>query len=139
MSTINVNGIDLELDLLDADVMEKYSAAVYKSKKEIEKTGETDGDEESVLLSLADNMRKQCRIVEEAFADVFGEETTKKCFPRKNHHGDHLEAYALFCSMMKDAEQKVRNIDQKYTGQRLNRQQRRAQNKGKQNKGNYNK
>lgn len=66
MATIKVLDTELELDLLDADELEKVDAALQA----------VEGDaQQDPALSQADNMRKQVGAVRKAFDTIFGEGT----------------------------------------------------------------
>ena len=70
MATIKVLDTELDLDLLDADELEKVDAALQA----------VEGDaQQDPALSQADNMRKQVGAVRKAFDTIFGEGTAHGC------------------------------------------------------------
>ena len=76
MATIKVLDTELELDLLDADELEKVDAAIQA----------VEGDaQQDPALSQADNMRKQVGAVRKAFDTIFGEGTGLRVMGEKNH------------------------------------------------------
>lgn len=124
MGVININGIDLELDLMDADVMEKFESLCTEIANKIQEPTQYDG------LSSAESMRKQCKYVDRFFDDLFGEGTAKAVFGGKCRLDDHLEAFALVTSQRKALNEQLQSISNKYGVNRLqNREQRRAKQK----------
>ncbi len=123
MSAITVNGITLELDLLDADVMERFETAVTDAATKVAEKTQYQG------LSNADALRKQCKIIEGAFDALFGDGTSARLFNGKAHLGEHMDAFGQLSSMAQDANKEVSAISEKYSAARiagLNREQRRA-------------
>ena len=87
MATIKVLDTELELDLLDADELEKVDAAIQA----------VEGDaQQDPALSQADNMRKQVGAVRKAFDTIFGEGTGLRVMGEKNHLGVALTAFAQY-------------------------------------------
>lgn len=87
MSTINVNGVELEFDTLDVDTMASYEKALAK----IDKVDET----ALKGLTPSENIRKQCRAIFDFFNDLFGEGTDKRLFGEKTNIGICLDAFDL--------------------------------------------
>lgn len=130
MSKVTINGVELELDLMDADVVEEFDNLNAEIAAEIKNPEHYEG------LSNADCMRVQCRMIESYFDRLFGEGTADRIFPKHNNLGDRLEAFGQTVSMSKEQGSIIKSMTEKYTGQRVqNRQQRRAeQRKGGKNK-----
>lgn len=136
MSTITINGIDLELDLLDADVLEKYEHLNEEIVKKIQEPTQYEG------ISTADGMRKQCRYVDEFFDKLFGAGTAQQVFGGGNNLGVRMDAFAQVSAASNNIRGELTSISDKYgVGRIQNREQRRQQQKhGKQqyrNRGNY--
>lgn len=124
MGVISINGIDLELDLMDADVMEKFENLCKEIVGKIQEPTQYDG------LSSADCIRKQCRHVDRFFDDLFGEGTAKNVFHGKMRLDEHMDAFALVTSQRSKMEEQVQAIASKYGVNRLqNREERRASKK----------
>lgn len=142
MSKIVINNVELELDLLDADAMETYQNSLSATIEALEKAkggASVNGQNLDALKQVAATMRLQCQLTETFIDQIFGEGTAKKCFPRPNHLGDHLEAFTLVCNQANQAVQQAKEITNKYSGERLNREQRRQQNKNQgKNRNNHN-
>lgn len=123
MGAVNINGINLELDLLDADVMEKYEQLNKELVDQVQKQDYTN-------MSTAEGMRYQCRTVDGFFDNLFGAGTAAKIFKGKeNNLGIHMEAYARVCDLSNKANGEIYAIADKYTPNRAQRRQ---------NKGNHN-
>lgn len=130
MSKVSINGVELELDLLDADAMEKYQNALNDTTAAIQEAAVKYEGQEG--LHVAESMKLQCQLVETFVDKIFGEGTAKKCFPKPNHLGDHLKAFTEICNQANVAVKQTKDMLGKYSGERLqNRQQRRAQQRNK--------
>lgn len=133
MGKIIINGVDLEIDLLDADEMEKYQESLRNATAAIQKM-QDDMNSETQAQKIPELMRAQCRITENFIDEIFGEGISKKCFPRPNHLGDHLNAFTDLCYQAKEASVEAKNITNKYSQERImNREQSRNQKKRKKN------
>lgn len=132
MSKVNINGTELELDLLDADAMEKYQTALNETTAALNEAATKYEGQEG--LHVAESMRLQCQLTEAFIDKIFGEGTAKKCFKNPNHLGEHLKAFTEVCNHANLAVKQTKDIIGKYSGERLqNRQQRRAQQHNKKN------
>lgn len=124
MSTITINGLELSIDLLDADTMERYQNALNKTISEIKHISSSlpSGAE----LHIAESMKRQCRIIEKFVDEIFGDGASDRCFHGNNHLGEHLEAFTEICNQASLAVNQTKSIINKYSGERvMNRQQRR--------------
>ena len=129
MQAININGVELELDLLDADVVEKYEYLMQDIRQKINDPSQYEG------LENADQMRKQCLVIDGFFNELFGEDTSGKIFPKSGHLGMRMEAFAQVAAAGKMAGSEMHAIAQKYDLERIqNREQRRQQMKKKKGK-----
>ena len=84
---MEINGVTLEFDILDADTAEKYERALREMEQEADSLDEQ-GD-----ISLADNIRIQCRAIFDFFNTIFGEGTDKAIFGEKVNLGTCMDAY----------------------------------------------
>lgn len=82
---VDVLGVELELDIYDVDVFEKFEHEVneVKRKADITVQGQTN----------AQKLRRHCAIVKEFFDNVFGAGTAKKVFGEKDNIKDCTNAY----------------------------------------------
>lgn len=130
MSKVTINGVDLELDLMDADVVEKFEDLNKWIVKKIQDPNAYEG------LSTADGMRYQCSCVNEYFDELFGTGTAEKVFKKNNNLGIRMEGFAQVTALSGEAKTFMDGLSAKYgSGRVQNRQQRRAeQRKGGKNK-----
>lgn len=77
---MKINNVEIEdLDLMDADVAEKYEKAVTNLQKK-EKETNFEG------MGLSDIIRTQCTFIFDFFNDIWGEGTDKKVFGNKTNY-----------------------------------------------------
>ena len=74
---LKINDVELELDLMDADMAEKYEKAYRKMQRDVANIPKN--------LSLADSIRKQCQLIFTFFDEVFREGTSKKILGNKTN------------------------------------------------------
>ena len=130
MSKVTINGVDLELDLMDADVVEKFEDLNKEIVKKIQDPNAYEG------LSTADGMKYQCTCVNEYFDELFGAGTAEKVFHKNNNLGIRMEGFAQVTALSGEAKAFMDDLTAKYgSGRVQNGQQRRAeQRKGGKNK-----
>lgn len=110
---LEINGVELEFDLLDADMAEKYEKAYRKMQKDVANIPKN--------LSLAENIRKQCKLIFNFFDEVFGEGTSKKIFENKTNLRECIKAVeAIIDHVNKDTEE-ANKIINKYSPNRATR------------------
>lgn len=115
MSSITINGVELELDLMDADVMEKYETLNQEIVEKVKEPTQYEG------LSNAEGMRLQCRHVDKFFDALFGDGTAQKIFGGGNNLGVRLEAFAQVSQMSGDIDKRVNELTNKYGINRIDR------------------
>ena len=127
MADVNINGVTLQLDLLDADVVEKFEGLMDKYRADINSPDEG--------LSNADQMRRQIRLTDQLFDDVFGDGSAARIFEgvKPGNLMARLNAVADLSTIHASSEKEIRKIQERVQNgqysQRLNRQQRRHRNK----------
>lgn len=115
MSSITINGVELELDLMDADVMEKYETLNTEIVEKVKEPTQYQG------LSNAEGMRLQCRHVDNFFDKLFGDGTAQKIFGGGNNLGVRLDAFAQVSQMSGDIDKRVNELTSKYGINRIDR------------------
>ena len=83
--TVNVLGVDLEIDIYDVDVFEKFEKEVTEVKRKSDTTGKG--------KTTAQVLRRHCAIVKEFFDNVFGPGTSEELFHGKDNIKDCTDAY----------------------------------------------
>lgn len=126
-----INGVELpDLDVADADVLEKYENTMDSFSKKMQGISKN-GKKGSQLI------REECHAFFEVFNEIFGEGTDRKVFGDKTNLMVCVDAFEQLKTNVKKAD---RNNAQKITtlyAAEQNRQQRRQNNKGKKNKKPY--
>lgn len=92
MDKIKIKGVELEIDLMDADVMETIETAVERVK-----TGSAKIQADKTMKN-SQGIRAICHLVFECFNAIFGEGTDKKIFGGRTNMTECLEAFAEFCT-----------------------------------------
>lgn len=83
---LKINNVELELDLFDADVAEKYENAI-KNLQEKEKKNSVEGK------TLSQIIRNQCILIFDFFNEVWGPGTDKKVFGNKTNYKVCVQAF----------------------------------------------
>lgn len=132
MSKLNINGVDLELDLLDADVVEKFEKLNSQIVEDI-KNPNNYADK-----STADSMRFQCRLIDNYFNELFGAGTSEKVFGDNNKLDIRIDAFGQVSVESNQAKMFMDSAVEKYNPGRVqNRQQRRQEFKKKRKNNNF--
>ena len=110
---LKINDVELELDLMDADMAEKYEKAYKKMQRDVANIPKN--------LSLADSIRKQCQLIFTFFDEAFREGTSKKIFGNKTNLRECIKAVeTLIDHVNKDVEESNKIIN-KYSPNRVER------------------
>lgn len=110
---MTINNIEIgELDIFDADVVEKYEAALKRVEKEAK---ECNG------LSTADTIRKQCNAIFNCFNTLFGEGTDKKIFGDKTNLIAGLKAFDELIDKVNNQKSDLDKLVSKYSPNRAAR------------------
>lgn len=113
---IEINGIQLEFDMLDANTAERYEDANLTLQKQLAAMNlET--------MRTADAIRKQCQIVFDYFDCIFGTGTSDTIFAGKMHLGECLDALEIVTNAS-TAQSKA--FEERFSRYRPNRAQRRS-------------
>ena len=84
----SINGLELEMDLDDAEILEKYEEAFTEmdvQEKEFPKDGKT-----------SEIVRRYCDLYYRLFENLFGKVNADKIVQKKYHMGQWEEVYASF-------------------------------------------
>ena len=117
-----INGLELELDLEDADVFEKTMKAIEQMDEDgrnIDKTGK-----------MPEFIKRYCEIYYNAFDRIFGEGTGEKIFSGKKNMRNCDEVWDSFLGFMQVAVKKANERRLQLSGKYMpNREQRRKKRK----------
>lgn len=114
---MNILGVELELDLFDADVIEVYEKENKRVVDRIQDNGQYDGK------TTAESIRYQCKIVNDFFDALFGNGTAEKIFKGKSNIKDHMEAFGIVAKAAEDSNVEFNGVLDKYTPNRAERRQ----------------
>lgn len=123
MVDIKVRDVTLQLDLLDADVVERFESLLEKYRSDINRPEEG--------ASNADEMRRQIRLTDQLLDDIFGEGSAAKVFEgvKPGNLMARLEAVADLSNASDSSEKQIQlvvdNVNNKYAQRAQNRQKRR--------------
>lgn len=123
MKTWKINGLELTLDMEDADTAERYESAFEVMMKEENETRN--------IAKLSKKIRAYCRIFRNLYDRIFGEGTSAKIFENVPENcAEYDKIYCDFLDFVKnqqsDSAQRRSGILAKYSP---NRQQRRMKKK----------
>lgn len=106
--TINISGVELELDIYDVDVYEKYEHEVNEVSRKV-------NEESPEGLSTAASLRYQCGVVKDFFDAVFGPGTAEELFHGKNNIRDTNDAYlTVIKAVSADMSEYTASINEEY-------------------------
>lgn len=108
-----INNVELELDLMDADMAEKYEKAYRKMQRDVANIPKN--------LSLADSIRKQCQLIFTFFDEVFREGTSKKIFGNKTNLRECIKAVETLIDYVNKDVEEANKIINKYSPNRVAR------------------
>lgn len=114
---MNILGVELEFDFMDADQLETYERENQRVAERIKEPTQYQGK------STADSLRIQCRIVDDFFDSLFGPGTAQKLFKGKANIRDHMEAFGIMAQGAVNARKELDEIEDKYTPNRAERRQ----------------
>ncbi len=105
---IEINGVTLQADFMDADFMEVLEPSINKMKEEINASKTMQG-------SVAARYRAMNQAVELFFDEVFGEGTSDSIFQGGKNVMVHLEAVAQIEEAQRAERKEFSNFSNKYT------------------------
>jgi len=112
---LEINGVELEFDILDADIAERYEAALDAMYEEIETL-------DIKNMSGAEAIRKECYVIFDCFDAIFGEGAASMVFGEKTNLGTCTAALE---QMIDHAAEQQKAFNERMKKYRSNRAQRR--------------
>lgn len=107
-----IKGIELEdLDIFDADIMEKYEKSLNKVANKNYDTAKT----------MSESIKLQCKTVFAFFNDMWGKGTDKKVFGDKCNLKDCLEALDQVIEYVNSQGKEIQLLTSKYSPKRAER------------------
>ena len=111
---MKINGVELEVNFLDADFMEKIENCCKKVSEQAEKS-----KTELKNLTLSQQIKAECKIIKDFFDEVFGEGTSDKVFKGKNDLMLCLSAFQDLIEAKAKMQQEMNSLFAKYSPDRL--------------------
>ena len=111
---MKINGVELDIDFTDADILERIetgSKEVYDKAEELKTS----------TVSPAEGIRQECKILKDFLDYVIGEGTSEKLFGNKNSLQQCLNAYE---DIVKARDEQINEFEarvSKYSPDRLKR------------------
>lgn len=106
---MNINGVELNFDILDVEDLQRYEQAVENRVK-------VQVNEEE--LDTIEVIKQRCEEINHFFDDIFGEGTAQKLFKGKKNLRICLDALDAFETQLSEQGQAVQQKYQKYQPQR---------------------
>lgn len=105
---IEINGVTLQADFMDADFMEKFEPAVYRVRDKI-------NESKTVQGSVAAKYKLMNQSIETCFNNIFGEGTADSIFQGSKNVMVHLEALARIEEAQRAEKKQFNDLSNKYT------------------------
>lgn len=112
---ITINGMEIEIDFTDADVIDRIENGSKKIYEEAEKLKHAEN------LTNAEGIRQECKILKEFLDYVLGDGTSEKLFGNKNSLKLCMDAFE---DIINAKEEQLKNFNakiSKYSPERLKR------------------
>lgn len=100
---IEINGVELELDLMDADVLDSVQYAMENLK-----------DESIESDRISDKIRQPCITINKFFDSVFGEGAADAVFQGKMNLVKHMDAFVQVVAEIEKAPESINGEMDKY-------------------------
>ena len=111
---MKINGIELEINFLDADFVEKLENAFKKVNEKAENS-----KKEQKELTYSQQIKAECKIINEFFDEVFGEGTSELIFKGKNDLKLCLSAFQDLADAKVRMQNEMNSLFAKYSPDRL--------------------
>ena len=115
---MTINGYEFDIDLTDANIVEKMEQGVENLYKEAERLKGLHNEEK---ITTAEGIRQECKVLKDFFDYVFGEGTSEKIFKGKDSLTLCLNAYE---DVIKARDEQYNTLNEKinaYSPDRLKR------------------
>lgn len=112
---MNIRGIEIDFDFLDADNVEIL-------EKEIQKVLEKNQESKLVKKNLSDAIKTECNIIDDFIDNVFGQGISEKIFQGKKNLTEHIKVFEEIIENKIKQQNELQNTFNRYMP---NRQQRR--------------
>lgn len=111
---MKINGVELDIDFLDADFMEKIEKCCKNVSEQAEKS-----KNELKELTYSQQIKAECKIIKDFFDEVFGYGTSEKLFKGKNNLMLCLSAFQELIEAKVKSQNEMNDLFAKYSPDRL--------------------
>lgn len=111
---LKINNVELEFDLLDSDIAEKFEKAI-KNLQRKERNKNVKG------LNMAQVIRLECHLIFDFFNELFGAGTDKKIFGNKTNYRECEKAFEEVVLYAEKQSQDLKQRVYKYNPNRAER------------------
>jgi len=111
-----INGVELNIDFTDADIIEKIDE---KSKEILKQCEELETQKNNI--EPAEGIRQECKILKDFLDYVFGDGTSEKIFGNKNSLRNCLKAYEDIINERNRQLNNLKDVVDKYSPDRVQR------------------
>lgn len=108
---MKINNVELEMDIYDADTMEKVENAVTNVVENVNKEYKTNSEA----------IRLQCSSIMDCFNTIFGEGIDKQIFGEKTNLIKCFEAFEILANEILEQKKKISKINNKYNINKIKR------------------
>lgn len=113
---MQIRGVEVEFDFLDADNIEKFENEAEKVKEKADKYKKQE-------MKYSEAIRTECKIIKDFFDAVFGAGMSEKMFGKKDNLNDCIKAFEDVTNAKIEQQKVLESTFARYTP---NRAQRRA-------------
>lgn len=113
---MTINGVELNIDFTDADVLERIET---KSEEVLKKCEELEKNKKSI--KPAEGIRQECKILKDFLDYVFGKNISEEVFGNKDSLRDCLKAYEDIINERNRQLNNLNEIVEKYSPERVQR------------------
>ncbi len=116
MSKIKVLNTEMDIDFLDADVLEKIEKGCEKVVEESKKN-------RMIKMKMSEAIKKECEVIRNFLDFVFGEGIAQKIFGNRYSLTEALEVFEVITNERMKQSETLEKMNKKYS---VNRAQRRS-------------
>ncbi len=98
---VTINGVELEFDILDANMAERYEKALARM---------TEKAKENNIGTSSEMIRWQCNTMDAFFEEVYGEGTSIKLFGGSISLRDRISAFEILLKSAKEQSDQLQSI-----------------------------
>lgn len=113
---MTINGVEFDIDVTDADFIEKYEFKYKEVEEQI-----NDLDKKKNTISIVEGIRQECKIIKDFLDYVLGEGASEKIFKGKDSLNLCLNAFEDIIDNVDKQHREMQERMNKYSPERLKR------------------